>query len=660
MAALRKTQIEIEKTLKLVKQGIIGVEELWVKVDEADTHELRVKHEGDLKRAIKKLQRHRDNLKMWASSSEIKQKDPLVNCRRAIEEKMEAFKTLEYETKHKTYSRAGMTASGELDEEGLARKDARDFLSATIADLSAQIDELEADMETERSKRRPDTKLLASLEETLGNHHTHIHRIEQLTRLLDNLVIPHEDITSIRDDLTYYVESNREPDFAPDMELYDRFDVLMDAGTPTPGGSGVGPSSGSDVASRSGASDTGRSRASSKKSAPAASAPAPAAAAAAASAASAAPSSTAGKSRRSAGAASGAGDVRSTAGPGAASAASGAGGSVAASASSAAPAAAAAASSRPLRQLATSGGASLAAIVRASSAAGAAGPASRAAAGLSLPRPVGARPAPGSAKDAHASVPPAMASVPPPAGSSTTATPLSAAAAAGAGAGAASSADGAASAAVHAGHRGALAFTLARGEGAPEPDADGVVRCLGSVGGLLFGGGGGDDAPIGLGIAFDPDEDDLQAMCAPGAITQEVERAFAHVPEVSDIERSRAHVPRHPVPPECQHPAFQMPPPACLDEPATFDRLKADTLFFAFYFMQGTHQQSLAARQLLQRSWRLHSDYGAWFQRFSGERTKTDTAEIGACKYFDFESTWAERVAENFEFRYDALRSTIQ
>ena len=132
-------------------------------VDEADTHELRVKHEGDLKRAIKKLQRHRDNLKMWASSSEIKQKDPLVNCRRAIEEKMEAFKTLEYETKHKTYSRAGMTASGELDEEGLARKDARDFLSATIADLSAQIDELEADMETERSKRRPDTKLLASL-----------------------------------------------------------------------------------------------------------------------------------------------------------------------------------------------------------------------------------------------------------------------------------------------------------------------------------------------------------------------------------------------------------------------------------------------------------------------------------------------------------------
>lgn len=132
-------------------------------VDEAETHELRVKHEGDLKRAIKRLQRHRDNLKTWASSSDIKQKDPLVNCRRAIEEKMEAFKTLEYETKHKTYSRAGMTASGELDEEGLARKEARDFLSATIADLSAQIDEVESDMEMERSKRRPDTKLLASL-----------------------------------------------------------------------------------------------------------------------------------------------------------------------------------------------------------------------------------------------------------------------------------------------------------------------------------------------------------------------------------------------------------------------------------------------------------------------------------------------------------------
>ena len=47
---------------------------------------LKEKYEGDLKKEIKKLQRYRDQVKTWAASSEIKNKEPLLEQRRKIEE----------------------------------------------------------------------------------------------------------------------------------------------------------------------------------------------------------------------------------------------------------------------------------------------------------------------------------------------------------------------------------------------------------------------------------------------------------------------------------------------------------------------------------------------------------------------------------------------
>lgn len=80
MGAARKLQAEIDRTLKRVQDGIIEFDEIWDKarfnvlrkiddfqlqVYEAENHSQREKHENDLKKEIKKLQRFRDQIKTW-------------------------------------------------------------------------------------------------------------------------------------------------------------------------------------------------------------------------------------------------------------------------------------------------------------------------------------------------------------------------------------------------------------------------------------------------------------------------------------------------------------------------------------------------------------------------------------------------------------------
>ena len=52
------------------------------------------KYELELKKEIKKLQRMRDQVKTWASNSEIKDKTALLGARKNVERRMEQFKAL--------------------------------------------------------------------------------------------------------------------------------------------------------------------------------------------------------------------------------------------------------------------------------------------------------------------------------------------------------------------------------------------------------------------------------------------------------------------------------------------------------------------------------------------------------------------------------------
>merc|ERR1712147_213439 len=97
-------------------------------------------------------------------------------------------------------------------------------------------------------------------------------------------------------------------------------------------------------------------------------------------------------------------------------------------------------------------------------------------------------------------------------------------------------------------------------------------------------------------------------------------------PEPSDSERPRTYVPRNPYPTPN---SFPQTPAAVFDAPSTFDRFDTDTLFFIFYYQQGTYQQFLAARE---------------------PKVTAEDYEQGTYVYFDFETGWCQRIKADFTF----------
>ncbi|XP_013880300.1 CCR4-NOT transcription complex subunit 3 [Austrofundulus limnaeus] len=127
--------------------------------------------------------------------------------------------------------------------------------------------------------------------------------------------------------------------------------------------------------------------------------------------------------------------------------------------------------------------------------------------------------------------------------------------------------------------------------------------------------------------------------------------AWMHMPHPSDSERIRQYLMRNP----CPTPPFhhQMPPPHS-DTVEFYQRLSTETLFFIFYYLEGTKAQYLAAKALKKQSWRFHTKYMMWFQRHEEPKTITDEFEQGTYIYFDYEK-WGQRKKEGFTFEYRYL-----
>lgn len=130
--------------------------------------------------------------------------------------------------------------------------------------------------------------------------------------------------------------------------------------------------------------------------------------------------------------------------------------------------------------------------------------------------------------------------------------------------------------------------------------------------------------------------------------------------------RPKQYVPRNP----CVNPPYypQLPPPI-FESPATFEKFDTDTLFFIFYYQQGTYQQYLAAKELKKQSWRYHKKYLTWFQvsyfhtilqlmyiqRHEEPKEITNDYEQGTYVYFDYETGWCQRKKTEFTFEYRYL-----
>uniref|UniRef100_A0AAY4ARA5 CCR4-NOT transcription complex subunit 3 n=1 Tax=Denticeps clupeoides TaxID=299321 RepID=A0AAY4ARA5_9TELE len=129
------------------------------------------------------------------------------------------------------------------------------------------------------------------------------------------------------------------------------------------------------------------------------------------------------------------------------------------------------------------------------------------------------------------------------------------------------------------------------------------------------------------------------------------ESAWTHMPHPSDSERIRQYLMRNPCPTLPYHHQI---PPHLSDSIEFYQRLSTETLFFIFYYLEGTKAQYLSAKALKKQSWRFHTKYMMWFQRHEEPKTITDEFEQGTYIYFDYEK-WGQRKKEGFTFEYRYL-----
>lgn len=171
--------------------------------------------EADLKTMIKKLQRHRDQIKTWLQSNEIKDKTALVDNRRLIETQMEKFKVVEKEMKTKAFSKEGLAAVT-LDPADRAKLDATSWLSDQVDELAHQVEAAEAEIEqlgahTKKGRKGGHNSKDERIETLKSQNETrqwHISRLELLLRIVENGTLEPESIDDIKDEVDYFVGKN--------------------------------------------------------------------------------------------------------------------------------------------------------------------------------------------------------------------------------------------------------------------------------------------------------------------------------------------------------------------------------------------------------------------------------------------------------------------
>jgi CCR4-NOT transcription complex subunit 3 len=231
MAATRKLLAEITQTLKKVEEGVLLFDDIWEKVYAASPQALKEKYEGDLKKEIKKLQRLRDQIKTWIGSNEVKDKSNLMEARKTIETKMEQFKVCEKDTKTKAFSKEGLARQAILDPLEVAKEEKRSWINECLDQLNDVINSIEAEKEKLSSAKGNKTKnkeLQVFLENRTEKSKWHIDRLEHILKLMDNDGLDPSLLDSIKDSLDYYVESAADDDGAVGIE--DEYDLYEDLG----------------------------------------------------------------------------------------------------------------------------------------------------------------------------------------------------------------------------------------------------------------------------------------------------------------------------------------------------------------------------------------------------------------------------------------------
>ncbi|CAB4253075.1 similar to Saccharomyces cerevisiae YPR072W NOT5 Subunit of the CCR4-NOT complex [Maudiozyma barnettii] len=222
----KKLNQEIDKLLKKVKEGLEEFDIIHDKFQITDPQNTsyREKLESDLKREIKKLQKHREQIKTWISKEDVKDKASiLLEHRRLVENDMERFKTIEKLMKTKQFSKEALSNPDIiLDPRDAHKNNQMQFIQDSLNELQKQTEIYEGQLEANNDGDGDlDEDDVSSVEFQISRHEFHIANLENILKLLQNNEMDPKKVDEFQEDITYYVENNDDPDFVEYDTLYE-------------------------------------------------------------------------------------------------------------------------------------------------------------------------------------------------------------------------------------------------------------------------------------------------------------------------------------------------------------------------------------------------------------------------------------------------------
>ncbi|KAG5768387.1 hypothetical protein H9Q69_012722 [Fusarium xylarioides] len=624
--AARKLAQEVDKCFKKVSEGVAEFEAIYEKIEQSSNPAQKDKLEDNLKREIKKLQRLRDQIKTWAASNDIKDKAPLLEHRKLIETQMEKFKAVEKAMKTKAYSKEGLSAAAKLDPKEQAKVEASEFLSGMVDELEQQIETLEAEGESIQAtmkKGKNNTakaERIAEVERIIERHKWHQGKLELIRRSLENGGVEPEQVTDLEESIRYYVSDGMNEDFMEDEEMYEELDLEDEEGTygmladNEKNSSQDAQSVQEDLTTDNDLPKT-LTRKAQKEADPVrrtssqTKSPLPALATLHA------PLPTISNSNSGTPAMKPASVPTRPAGEGL---------------KYASAAAAAAASDKnnvgisPLPPPPGAASSSISPLPQARSSA------------TNSPATSSAQPAsqqPESKQPTPAPAPAEPEPVPAPAPVPVTTKQSKR-----------SKAAGKQAAVPEAAPSSKTPRTNGTANGVKQTEEE--EECIYHL-------------PASLQDLVDTYETSRKRPYPPSAPSalRMMTASQASCPDIVDADVPRSYRPDQPVPPTGS--GFPREPLAIFDDPRLYSRMDPDTLFYVFYYKQGTVQQYMAAKALKDQSWRFHKQYQTWFQRHEEPKNITEDFEQGTYRFFDYESTWMNRRKADFKFVYKFLEDEV-
>ncbi|KAJ9141806.1 Not1 N-terminal domain, CCR4-Not complex component-domain-containing protein [Pleurostoma richardsiae] len=629
--AARKLAQEVDKCFKKVAEGVAEFEAIYEKIEQSNNPAQKEKLEDNLKREIKKLQRLRDQIKTWAASNDIKDKAPLLEHRRLIETQMEKFKAVEKAMKTKAYSKEGLSAAAKLDPKEQAKADTSEFLSGMVDELEQQIESLEAESEsiqaTMKKGKSHSAKAdrMAEIERIIERHKWHQGKLELIRRSLENGGVEPEQVNELEETIRYYVSDGMQDDFMEDDTMYDDLNLHEDEDA---FGMGTDDKVSSQDTQSIQEDPIDDSRSSSIPS---------------------------GKPRTAADNVS----ISSGRRP---------------SAQLKSPLPTLATLHAPLQNI-TNGASSTTAVMKPASvptrpageglkyasAAAAAAASDKNNVGIApLPPPPGAAPASGGAtplqsiqSKTSAANSPSITSLQPAAPGasqavdqkSTSTTPVPS-----------TSAPASLSSKTPPGRAAGKATNASEAAAPKDPIPNGVTNGIKPIAEEP------EESIYHLPASLQDLVESLEAIRKKSAqVNSSVSQRMLAASQASAPDATDSEAPRnyhadvyHPTPV-----AYPREPLSIFDDPRLYSRIDPDTLFYVFYYKQGTYQQYLAAKALKDQSWRFHKQYQTWFQRHEEPKSITEEFEQGTYRFFDYESTWMNRRKADFKFAYKFLEDDV-